>query len=179
MPRIMNFRKGNVVYLASEQRDNNIFLLKKGKMLKKTQLLGSGSSKQEVVNPGEFFGIRSGILGVPREETIQSYGDSQVYVFTPNEFDLILKKNISLIIKILIAFSNDLRRIHKVIEKKIGIRDNDEMEKKMLDIAIHYQNDKKYKLALYTYKQYLSSFPNSPNRKSVETLIKKLNKIVR
>ena len=179
MPKVIKFRKGSVVYLAGETRFNDIYLLKYGKVLKETQLLGSQISRQEIVDRGEFFGIRSGVLGVPKEETIQAYTDCQVYVFTPSEFDLILKKNVSLIIKILIAFSNDLRRIHKVIEKKIGIKDNDKAEKKMLDIANYYQKVKKYKFALYIYKQYLVSFPDSVNRDNVKALIEKLLKLAK
>ncbi len=174
MPKTIKFKANNIIYIENQKSDNYIYMIKEGEALKEIRELNSTKTKKEVIKKGEFFNIRSGFLNLIKEENVYAKSDCEVYIFTPQEFDLILKKNPFLIIKVLKFFSTDLRKIHKEIEKKIGISDNEEMEKRMLDIANYYHHNKEYQLALYVYNKYLETFPTSLERKKLKASIEKL-----
>ncbi len=69
---------------------------------------------------GEFFGVKSALGKYPREETAQTIGETSVLVLRPADFERLILKNVNIVRKMLRVFSNQLRRIHKMVQARAG-----------------------------------------------------------
>ncbi len=177
MPFAKEFKKNSIIYFDGDHKDHNAFLLKSG-ICTRTKT-SSETEELEVtrLNIGEFFGVKSALGRFRRDETVQIKEKSVVYIFTPGEFEQVIKKNISVIFKILRAFSNELRSIHRAIESTLrgqtfGVSTSE--DDKFKEIGDYYFSKKLYMRSLYVYKRCLKIEPNTPYK---EEILKKIEDI--
>lgn len=164
MPQVRQYKSGSIIYFEGERKNNFAFLLKKGKCSRSKLSLETGMVESSPLVVGEFFGIKAAMGVLPRDETIKVLTDAVVYIFTPQEFVEILSKNVSIIFKMLKAFSNELRRIHKAIEHKLSTKD-DEYDGgnpgKLKNIGFYYLKRKAYSQAKYVFSKFLEHYSDS------------------
>ena len=172
MAQIRSFKTGSVIYFEGESKNNLAFLLKSGSLSRSKFSLESGFYKKTRVSIGEFFGIKGALGVLPRDETIQVTSDCVVLVFTPNEFVEAIKNNFNIIFKMMQAFSNELRHIHKAIEKNMNI--DSELDKvvdsnanKLKNIGDYYFKKKQYSKSNYVYEKLLKNYPDYEGKDEV------------
>ena len=169
------YQAGSVVYFAGDTSDR-VYILKEGQAQSIFLSEETGYETREPINVGEFFGVKS-ILGVyPQEDTVQCLSDCTVIILTYEEFENLVAKNKSIIIKMLRVFSNQLRRlntkVHKLIEKAEDEEEINQLEG-LYNIGEFYFKSQKYKNALYAYKRYFQyADENSSFYHTVENKIK-------
>ena len=110
MPKATQYKSSSVIYFQGDVGDK-IFILKAGKVLSKTNDIETKEEINELVAPGEFFGVKSALGRYPRDETALVLSDSEVLVFTVPEFEQLVLSNTRIIMKMLKVFSNQLRTI--------------------------------------------------------------------
>ncbi|BBM89579.1 hypothetical protein COTS27_01284 [Spirochaetota bacterium] len=177
MPQIAKFKKGSILFFEGETRNNTVYLLKEGALMRIKISALTAMPERTKVNVGEFFGIKAGLGNFPRDETIQALTDITVYAFTPNEFITITKKNLKILFKMLTAFSNELRKIHLSLEQKLGTKEKS-IAIKLLDIATYYTSHKKYAYASYALKKYIELYPDAKNISEINEKLADLNQIM-
>ncbi len=158
--KLVQYKKGSIVYFEGDIRENSTYLLKNGELIRKKTSISSAIEKSRI-GVGEFFGLKSSLGPIARDETIEALSDCTIYVLSPDEFLSIVKKNMKVLIRSLTAFSNELRKIHKAIEHKLNVKEAD-LDDKLLGIADYYREKKAYRQSLYAYNRYLELYPHQP-----------------
>jgi len=181
VPQIKAYKKGSIIYFDGESKSNFVYLLKSGSCLRNKFSLDTCTEERSPLIVGEFFGIKAA-LGVPiRDETISVENDTTVYIFTPAEFDAVIKKNISIIFKMLKAFSNELRKIHKAIENQMVSDSKDALvnnDDKLFNIGAYYLTRKKYSQALHAYQRYIEHYPNGAKAGEAKDTLERIRDIM-
>ena len=181
MPQFRQYKSGSIIYFEGERKNNFAFLLKQGKCNRSKLSLETGMIESTSLVVGEFFGIKAALGVLPRDETIKVLTDSVVYVFTPQEFVEILSKNVSIIFKMLKAFSNELRRIHKAIESKLLTKDDfhdEDNPGKLKNIGFYYLKRKAYNQAKYVFNKFIEHYPHSEDSATVKKQLVIINSIL-
>lgn len=153
------YKAGSIIYFAGDKADR-VYILKQGQAQSIFVSAETGIEARELINIGEFFGVKS-ILGTyPQEETIQCLSDCSIIIIAYEEFEVLVSKNKPIIIKMLKVFSNQLRRINKKVRTLIENDDDNEGPtplEGLFSTGEFYFKNKKFKHALYAYKKYLES----------------------
>ena len=160
MPKSVAFKSNSIVYFKGDTSDK-VYLLKTGKVSLKYNDIETGQEMYDLIQTGEFFGVKSALGKYPREETAIVLHDADTIVFTVPEFEQVAVNNTRIIMKMLKVFSNQLRRIHKQVRDLIS---NDEQvenhETGLFNIGEYYLKSKRYSQALHAFRRYLTYYPS-------------------
>lgn len=155
MPKVTQYNKGSIIYFEGD-KDERIFILQKGHVILSKVDINTKSSTTTLLNPGEFFGIKSALGQCLREETVMAADNAVCVVLTIAEFEKYFSSNKQLIIKMLRIFSKELKLVHaKTTEilNKDSKKENDEdesidmtdvMEDGFLSVATSFFEDEKW-----------------------------------
>ncbi|KGE73657.1 cyclic nucleotide-binding domain-containing protein [Spirochaeta lutea] len=158
MPRAVQYKADSVIYFAGDTGDK-IFILQQGKVVLRTRDIETGEEVSDLIQTGEFFGVKSALGRYPREDDAMVISDSLVVVFTVPEFEQVVSNNTRVIMKMLKVFSNQLRRIHGKVRNLIGEGEAVNPEDGLYNIIEYYLGRKSYKEALYTINRYIQYYP--------------------
>ncbi|HOJ65011.1 MAG TPA: tetratricopeptide repeat protein [Spirochaetota bacterium] len=158
-PRLKNFHAGSIIYFKDDKADF-VFLLKEGKVQLVYNDIQTGEEQIDIITTGEFFGVKSGLIKFPREETAKVIANSTVIEFSSAEFEALITKNTSIILKMLKAFSNQLRRIGKQVQSFVTNKIQTDPESDFFSIGEYYLKNKKYTQAITVYNRYINYYPN-------------------
>ena len=158
MPKATQYKSSSVIYFQGDVGDK-IFILKAGKVLSKTNDIETKEEINELVAPGEFFGVKSALGRYPRDETALVLSESEVLVFTVPEFEQLVLSNTRIIMKMLKVFSNQLRRMHGKVQNLIGKGTTKDAEEGLFSIGEYYFTNRQYKPAIHALTRYLTLYP--------------------
>ncbi|MDR3335789.1 MAG: cyclic nucleotide-binding domain-containing protein [Treponema sp.] len=159
MPKALQFRQGSVIYFQDDQPDK-IFLLQQGGVNLSYQNIETGLDVHELVQTGEFFGVRSTLGKYPREENAIAVQDSSVMAFTVNEFEQVATANTRIILKMLKVFSTQIRRIHKQVSNLLQENTDSDPEFGLFNLGEYYVKNKRFPQAQYVCSRYLIYYPS-------------------
>ena len=159
MPKATQYKSSSVIYFQGDVGDK-IFILKGGKVLSKTNDIETKEEINELVAPGEFFGVKSALGRYPRDETALVLSDSEVLVFTVPEFEQLVLSNTRIIMKMLKVFSNQLRRMHGKVQNLIGTGASKDAESGLFSIGEYYFTNRQFKPAVHALARYLTLYPS-------------------
>ncbi len=171
MPKVLSYAKGSIIFFEGD-KDERIYILQSGTVILSQTDLETGSHINELVNPGEFFGVKSALAHKPKMETANVVTDVQVIQLSVQEFEQIIGRNQEMILKMLRVFSKNLRQIHKKTE---NVLKNDTSalppEVGMNIVAQCFFDEQKYKSCVSICEKFLTRFPNASNAKTMKKLL--------
>ncbi len=153
------YKPGSIIYFAGDKSES-IFILKSGRVILTSTKLDTGSEVKEDVRIGEFFGVKSALGKYPREETAQTVGETIVLIFSLAEFERLILKNVDVVRKMLRVFSNQLRRIGKMVRSVLGEGDILNPDIELFRIGEYYYSAGVFQQAQYAYKKYMEYYPD-------------------
>ena len=161
MPKPLQYRSGSVVYFQGDAADK-VFILQKGAINLVYQDIETGEDVRDLVQPGEFFGVKSAMGRFPREETASTLADTSIMAFTVPEFEAFAMANTRIIMKMLKVFSNQMRRIHKQVS---SLMEKEEVnpDAGLYNTGEYYLKNKRYAQARYVFSRYLTYYPSGKN----------------
>jgi TolA-binding protein len=160
MPRAVQYKQNSIVYFLGDVAER-VYILKAGKVSLNYNDIETGQELHELIQTGEFFGVKSALGHYTREETAVVLSDAQMVVFTVPEFEQLILQNTRIIMKMLKVFSNQLRRIHKQVRNLISSgNESTDPEQGLYRIGGYYHGAKKFPQALYAYRRYLTYYPS-------------------
>ena len=139
MPRPINFKAQSIVYFEGDV-SNKIFVLKNGQVAVNYRDIETGKELQEIIQRGEFFGVKSALGRYPREESVTALTDCELLVFSVQEFEDFVSQNTRVIMKMLKVFSNQLRRIHVKVRSLLTLDGNLNPELGLIKNAEYFLN---------------------------------------
>jgi TolA-binding protein len=158
-PKAMAFKANSVIYFQGDLSDK-IFILKSGKVSLNSQDIETGQEVRELIQMGEFFGVKSALGRYPREESALVLGDASVLQFTVPEFEQFVSTNTRVIMKMMKVFSNQLRRIHTRVNSLLKIDEKGDPEKGLITIGEYYLKKRMYPPAVHVFRRYLTYYPS-------------------
>jgi len=154
------YKSGSIIYFESDKSEY-IYILKGGRVVLTSLKLDTGEEIKEDVRHGEFFGVKSALGKYPREETAQTIGETTVLVLTMADFERLVLRNVAVVQKMLRVFSNQLRRIHKMVRSVLGETDEIDTDVELYRIGEHYYKEGTFDKAQYAFKKYMEYYPDS------------------
>jgi TolA-binding protein len=158
MPKAAVYRANSVIYFQGDVSDK-VYILQSGRVSLKYSDIETGKDIQEIIQTGEFFGVKSALGKYPREENAVVLSDAQVLTFSVPEFEVFSQANIRIIIKMLKVFSNQLRRVHKQVENLLEKSEAQSPEIGLFNTGEYYLKNRQYSQAKYIFGRYLTYYP--------------------
>jgi CRP-like cAMP-binding protein len=158
MPKAGMYRANSVIYFQGDLSDK-IYILQSGTVSLNYSDIENGKEIREIIEKGEFFGVKSALGKYPREENALVLSDAQVLVFTVPEFEVFVQANPRLIVKMLKVFSNQLRRVHKQVENLLEKSEAESPEVGIFGVGGYYLKNRQYSQAKYVFSRYLTYYP--------------------
>ena len=143
MPKAISYTKGSIVYFEGDI-DERIFILKQGQLVIMRKYIETQGTESELLKSGEFFGIRSAIGHVPREETVTALSECQCLVLSIPEFEALFSSNKQLMMKMLKVFSGQLRQVHKKIDSVLKLTEEPDLQEGMMSVARVFFEDERW-----------------------------------
>lgn len=155
MPKTRTFKTGSVLYFEGDKA-KSIYILKKGQLQNIHISIETGKEVREKIQIGEFIGVRNVLGGYPHDETIQVLSDAELVQLSPKEFEMLVSKNVPVMLKIMRVFSNQLRRIGKKIPALLNQPViSTEPTTEIFKTGEFYFNEKRWQQALYAFNKYI------------------------
>jgi TolA-binding protein len=159
-PKAVQYNANSIIYFQGDQNES-VYILKSGKVSLKFKDIETGQELHEMIQTGEFFGVKSALGKYPREETAIVLQNASIISFTVPEFEQLVMKNTRIIMKMLKVFSNQLRRIHKQVRSLLSSEEQGtDPEQGLYSIGDYYMRNKRYPQALYAFRRYLTYYPS-------------------
>jgi CRP-like cAMP-binding protein len=158
-PKAMTFKANSVIYFKGDISDK-IYILKSGKVSMSSEDIETGQEVRDLIQTGEFFGVKSALGRYPREESALVLNDAEVLQFTVPEFEQFIGQNTRVIMKMLKVFSNQLRRIHARVSSLLVTEEKTDPESGLFGIGQYYFSKKMYAEAVYVFRRYLTYYPS-------------------
>ena len=159
MPKVGNYRANSVIYFAGDVVSDKVYVLQQGKVSLNYTDIETSKEIREIIQTGEFFGVKSALGKYPREENAVVLSDAQVLVFTVPEFEVFAQAQTRIIMKMLKVFSNQLRRVHKQVENLIEKNETMSPEAGLFKAGEYYLRARQYSQAKYIFSRYLTYYP--------------------
>jgi TolA-binding protein len=156
----MSYKANSVIYFRGDA-SKKIYILQSGRMVLKREDIETGQEVQESIATGEFFGVKSALGKYVRDEDAIVVSDSNVVVFTVQEFEDLVSKNTRVGMKMLKVFSNQLRRIHSKVRTMLALDEQKNPEEGLFHNAEYYLKKKKYQESIHILRAFLKYYPNS------------------
>ncbi|MDR3147441.1 MAG: cyclic nucleotide-binding domain-containing protein [Treponema sp.] len=165
MPKTLQFRAGSVIYFKGDPADK-VYILQSGMVNLVYQDMETGDDMHDMVQQGEFFGVKSALGRYAREENAVSLKDSTVMVFSIPEFEQVATTNTRIVLKMLTVFSTQLRRVHRQLAILLKT-DEQNPEAGLFSVGEYYLRQKRYEYAQYVFNRYLAYYPSGKNSAAV------------
>lgn len=156
---LRNYKSGSIIYFHGDVGDS-IYVLKSGAVSLIYHSIETNDEVRETIRSGEFFGVKSALAKRPREETALVVKPSQVLVLTADEFENLVTKNVKIITNFLRVFSNQLRKVGKLVHSFLDSGDTGDSQAELFKIGEYYLKNHKYQQAQYVYNTYIKHYPN-------------------
>ena len=157
MPKKHNYTQGSVIFCKGEEA-NRVFILQSGKVNLVYTNIETNADMCDVVQQGEFFGLRSAIGRFPYEENAIALTESVVLALTFKEFESMAMTNTRITLKMLKVFSSQLRRVHAHFSKFSG-KDTTSPEEELFQLGERCFKLKRHAHAKYVFSRYLAYYP--------------------
>jgi len=174
MPRPIQFGANALIYCTGDKADR-VFLLQRGMIWLTYVDIETGEGTSDIVEPGEFFGIKSVLGRFSREENALAKEAAVVLAFTPSEFELLLLSNDRVVIKMLKVFSSQLRRVHAHISS-ITKTKYVKADYGLFEIGERYMKRGLHSHARYIFRRYIELYPEEENSEEVKGYLRTLDK---
>jgi CRP/FNR family transcriptional regulator, cyclic AMP receptor protein len=92
-----------------------MFIIQKGKIQVRKKV-GAGEKILAELGEGEFFGEMALLMGMNRSATVEVIEDSKILVINPETFEILLKSNLEIAIKMLKKMASRLRHMDESLE---------------------------------------------------------------
>ena len=167
MPRPSQYKAGSLIYFQGDPADK-VFILQTGKVNLVYQDIETGQDVHDLVQQGEFFGVKSALGRYPREENAMAIQDATIMTFTVAEFEALALANTRIILKMLKVLSNQLRKIHKQVSSLMA-KEEQNPEAGLFSVGEYYLKTKNYGQARYIFSRYLTYYPSGRNAAQAAT----------
>lgn len=176
MPKTVQYKKGAVIY-CEEEHTKYIYILQHGSV--EVSYFNAAAQKYVAPSlvPGDFFGVKSTLLGLPHTSKAIATSDSTIIFLTLDEFENIFTQDGKLALRMMKAFSVQLMQMHASVYKKFGIKKETNCEHGMYLVAKGFFDAKEYTQCIYQCERFLTAYPQSRFKEKIDTILSNIETV--
>ncbi len=159
MPKVGTYRANSVIYFQGDVVSDKVYVLQEGRVSLNYTDIETSKDVREVIQTGEFFGVKSALGKYPREENAVVMSDAKVLVFTVPEFEVFALAQTRIIMKMLRVFSDQLRRVHRQVDNLFAKSESQSPELGLFRTGEYYLKARQYSQAKYVFSRYITYYP--------------------
>ncbi|MDR0450084.1 MAG: cyclic nucleotide-binding domain-containing protein [Treponema sp.] len=151
------FSKGAYIIVEGKQNADCFFIIRQGKVRisKEVEVV----KEEDILGPGDFFGVVSTMSGHSHIETAQALTDLTLIAVQRDQYSQLIQDNTPVAMKIILQFSRRMRYLDESLTQ-LTLKSNAESDPAILfKIGEHYARRNQYSLAFYAYNQYIKYNP--------------------
>ena len=177
MPKPLQYKAGSLIYAEGDPSEK-IFILQNGKVSLVYEDIETGADIRDMLQPGEFFGVKTALGRYPRQENAMAQTDASVMVFTIPEFEALIMSNTRITMKMLKVFSNQVRRIHAQVSNLLETEEVNPAEG-LYAVGEKYLKNRRLAHAKYIFSRYLTHYPTGKNAAQAAKHLQGLESLLR
>jgi len=168
-----SYKKDSYIILEGNQKADFFYIIQQGKVkiFKEAKLEG----EDDVLGPGDIFGVISTMSSHSHIETAQAMTDVVVISVHQNQYVGLIQRNTQVAIKIIMQFSKRLRFLNDTLARLTLKNTADNGPSHLYDVAEYYLSQKQYSQATYAYGQYVKHCPNGEKAAAASEKFSKLS----
>jgi CRP-like cAMP-binding protein len=158
--KLVNYSQGSYIILEGERKSTQFYIIKDGKVNLKKDFPVAGEKANELLGPGDFFGVIAAMSQYPQIESAVAVSNVTLIAVNHSRFGELIQKNSPLALKIIRYFSKKLRQFDEPAGKTgggrhvIGGSDSGNLDM-LFHLADFYFNQGNIETAVYLYQSYL------------------------
>ena len=157
-PKDVTYNPNSIVYFKGD-KSGYVYVLKSGQISLSYTDLQTGQEVHDLIQTGEFFGVKAALGGYVHDETAMVMVESQILQFSVEEFEDLVTRNKRLLSKMLRVFSTQLRRIHNQVQDLMSSETAADPELGLFEVGRYYQKEGDPLKARAAFEKYLSYYP--------------------
>jgi len=169
-----NYKQGSYIVVEGRQKADCFFIIQQGRVSLSREIM----NREEILVPGDFFGVVSTMSSNSHIETAVAMTDVVLITVRPQQYVPLIQRNTRIAVKILIQLSSRLRFLDRTLTKLIRRDDTEttvvDYPSRLFGVAEYYFNQKQYKQAFYAYTKYLRYCPREENGDLAASRLKEL-----
>lgn len=173
--KTVKYKANSIVYFKGDA-PNRVYILKKGSIVTKTTDLKTNEDLLTMIKVGEFIGVKNVISNQPYSETVSTLSDSELVVFSKEDFENFILSNSRVMMQTLVVFSNQLRKIHKDIKELDELKEHTKIsrdpEDDLYELGKYFITDGTKSHGIYCLNKYKELYPNGKYLDKVEMDLK-------
>ncbi|MHB9296254.1 hypothetical protein PilKf_02013 [Pillotina sp. SPG140] len=154
----INFKAQAYILIEGKQDIERFFIIQKGhvRLSKEAEVV----SEEDMLGPGDFFGVVSAMSGHPHIESALAATDVTLIAVQKSQYEGLIVHNAAIAMKIIQQFSRRMRHLDHELTKRtlIGV-ESVEYDLLLWKIGQFYEEHKSLRQALYAYQRYVELEP--------------------
>jgi CRP-like cAMP-binding protein len=153
----VSFYKGAYIIVEGKQDANCFFIIRQGRVRisKEVEVV----KEENMLGPGDFFGVVSTMSGHSHIETAQALTDVTLIAVQREQYSQLIQDNTPVAMKIILQFSKRMRYLDESLAQ-LTLKSNTETDSSILfKIGEYYVRQGQHNLAFYAYNQYVKYNP--------------------
>jgi CRP-like cAMP-binding protein len=160
---LVNFRKGAYVIVEGKQRADQFYIIRSGKVQIRKEVAIAGEHDDNILVPGDFFGVVSTMSAHSHIETASALTDVSLIAVRRDQFGLLIERNAPVAMKIILQFSKRMRELDAALTRLNFKNTAGETPAHLFKVAEYYLKQSQYNQAYYAYYRYLQHCPGDDN----------------
>jgi CRP-like cAMP-binding protein len=159
---IVNFHRDSYIIVEGKQDAVAFYIIRSGKVgvSKEVKIV---EEEGGVLGPGDFFGVVSTMSSHSHIETAQALTDVSLIAVRREQYDLLIKNNAPVAMKIIQGFSKRMRYLDEAVTRLTFKSTGTEHPSHLFKVAEYYARQSQYNQAYYAYYRYLQYCPQGEN----------------
>ena len=170
----VNFIKDSYIVVEGKRNADRFFIIRSGKVriFKEVQII---AEEQDVLGPGDFFGVVATMSGHSHIETAQALTDVTLISVQRDQFSQLIQGNAPVAMKIIMLFSKRMRFLDEALTRlTLKNKAAEEDPSHIFNVAEYYAKHNQYKQAFYAYHKYTKYCPKGGNFQAAVERMKKI-----
>jgi len=157
---IVNYTANSYIIVEGKKDAHNFFIIREGKVKIGRQNPVVGEDPNQVLGPGDFFGVVAAMSQHAQIETAIALTNVSLISVSHDQFGALIQKSTAVAMNIIRFFSMKLRQFDSTITRLSFKNAVAEDPNELFHIGEYYFNQKNTKHATFAYQAYLKYLPN-------------------
>lgn len=173
---MVNYGPKAYITVEGKSEANRFFIIRQGKVVIQKETPVVGEENNQLLGPGDFFGVESAMSGHRRIETVISQTPVSCIACNSDQFGLLIQKNAPVAMKIIRSFSMKLRAFDTTITRLSFRNAVEEDPSHLFALGEYYFNEDRHNHAAYAYQRYLQWVPKGSHVSEAKMRLQTMNK---
>jgi CRP-like cAMP-binding protein len=168
----VNYKKGSYIVVEGKENADHFFIIQQGKVkiTKELEMV----KENNILGPGDFFGVVSAMSSHSHIETAQAMEDVILVVVHRTQYSGLIQKNPQVAMKIIVQFSKRLRFLDESLSEHTLKKTVKAGESDFFAMGEYYIHQNQYKQAFHTYSKYLEYYPEGDKAAAAKDQLAKI-----